>query len=156
MSNQLDEVRAAIGDYYHALDTRQHGGVAAGQALDKIQMALGMNWVQGASLKDTPAPEPASTPKRTIAMSVGEWAGFDISLEQRGVDNFTVRYGKQTDAGLTYADAAAKIGQAFMHALACEGRIDNRTKAEAGRGRISGVLNSDVGRHIRRVRRVQD
>lgn len=52
---QLAAVRAAIGDYYHALDTRQHGGLAAGQALDKIQAALGMSWVQGASLKDDPA-----------------------------------------------------------------------------------------------------
>lgn len=95
------------------------------------------------------------TIKRDVTL--GTVAGFGISLEQHGLDNFAVRYGKQLDGpGLTYADAAAKLGQAFMHALACEGRIDNRTKSEVRRGGVSGVLNSDVGRHIRRVRRVQD
>jgi hypothetical protein len=58
-------------------------------------------------------------------------AGFVIALAQAGPDDFTVRYGKQTDAGLTYADAAAKLGQALMHALACEGKLDNRDAEEA-------------------------
>lgn len=59
----------------------------------------------------------------------GQLAGFDIKLEQHGIDNFAVRYGQQLDGpGLNYADAAAKLGQAFMHALACEGKIDNRER----------------------------
>lgn len=43
-----DSVTQAVRDYYFALDTRQHGGVAASTALDAIQKALGLNWVQGA------------------------------------------------------------------------------------------------------------
>ena len=41
-------VKQAVRDYHFALDTRQHGGVAAGKALDAIQSALGMHWKQGA------------------------------------------------------------------------------------------------------------
>ena len=43
-----DAVSQAVRDYHFALDTRQHGGVAAGKALGAIQEALGLNWVQGA------------------------------------------------------------------------------------------------------------
>jgi len=53
-----------------------------------------------------------------------------IKLEQHGKDNFRVTYGLQVDDGLNYAQAAAKFGQAVMHWLACEGRLDNRTKGE--------------------------
>jgi hypothetical protein len=44
-----DAVRDAILEYYAALDNRQHGGVAQDRAFNKIQQALGMHWVQGAS-----------------------------------------------------------------------------------------------------------
>lgn len=64
----------------------------------------------------------------------GAHAGFPVALEQHGPDNFAVRYGAQYDTGLDYARAAAKLGQALMHAAACDGKIDNRTKAEARRG----------------------
>ncbi len=57
---------------------------------------------------------------------------WTIRLVQKGPDNFTVFYGKQVDSQLTYAAAAEKYGQAIMHALACEGRLDNRTREEAG------------------------
>jgi hypothetical protein len=53
-----------------------------------------------------------------------------IKLEQAGVDNFRVTYGKQVDANLDYGEAAAKLGQAIMHWLACEGQLDNREKGE--------------------------
>ncbi|CUA97780.1 hypothetical protein [Comamonas thiooxydans] len=43
-----EAVTQAVRDYYFALDTRQHGGAAASKALDAIQKALGVNWVQGA------------------------------------------------------------------------------------------------------------
>lgn len=46
-------VRSAIGDYHHALDKRAHGGVAAYHAIQAIESALALPWVQGASLKDT-------------------------------------------------------------------------------------------------------
>jgi hypothetical protein len=56
---------------------------------------------------------------------------FDsVTLQQRGRDNFAVRYGKQVDAGLSYGDACAKLGQALMHQLACEGQLDNREIGE--------------------------
>ncbi|MEQ6473876.1 Lar family restriction alleviation protein [Comamonas thiooxydans] len=43
-----DAVTQAVRDYYFALDTHQHGGVAAGVALGAIQKVLNLNWVQGA------------------------------------------------------------------------------------------------------------
>lgn len=46
-ADALDAVKQAVRDYHFALDTRQHGGVAAGQALDAIQGALDMHWKQG-------------------------------------------------------------------------------------------------------------
>lgn len=59
---------------------------------------------------------------------------FPISLSQQGPDNFTVVYGKQIRRNLSYAQAAVEYGACVMHALACMGRLDNRTRAEA-RGR---------------------
>lgn len=50
-----------------------------------------------------------------------------VTLQQRGKNNFAVRYGKQVDAGLTYSAACAELGQALMHQLACDGALDNRT-----------------------------
>jgi hypothetical protein len=58
----------------------------------------------------------------------GTW---DIRLWQVGFDNFSVEYGEQGDHNLTYAQAAAKLGQAIMHLQACEGMLDNRTRREA-------------------------
>jgi len=43
----LDAIRAAVTAYHLALDRREQGGGAAGQALDAIEQALGMPWVQG-------------------------------------------------------------------------------------------------------------
>ena len=48
-----------------------------------------------------------------------------IKLHQQGKNKFTVTYGKQIDANLSYADAASKLGEALMHALACEGKLNN-------------------------------
>lgn len=56
---------------------------------------------------------------------------FDIRLEQTGLDRFAVTYGKQHKDGLSYAAAASELGACIMHALACEGQLDNRTAAEA-------------------------
>lgn len=55
---------------------------------------------------------------------------FPISLDQTGIDKFTVTYGKQVRRGLRYADAASELGACIMHALACEGNLDNRQKGE--------------------------
>jgi hypothetical protein len=40
-------IEQAIRDYYFALDNREHGGVAANTALNRIQEILGMRWHQG-------------------------------------------------------------------------------------------------------------
>lgn len=46
-----------------------------------------------------------------------------VTLQQVGYDAFAVRYGMEVDAGLTYSEACAKLGQALMHQAACEGKI---------------------------------
>lgn len=56
---------------------------------------------------------------------------YPVRLIQTGFDAFTVSYGLQVKRGLNYADAAAELGTCLMHLCACEGRLDNRTKAEA-------------------------
>jgi hypothetical protein len=55
---------------------------------------------------------------------------FPIMLHQDGVDRFTVTYGKQITSGLSYGKAACELGAAVMHALACEGKLDNRERGE--------------------------
>ena len=47
-----------------------------------------------------------------------------IRLEQHETEDlFCVTYGFQVDDGLTYSQAASKLGQALMHRAACEGLI---------------------------------
>lgn len=41
------DVQTALRDYHYALDTRQHGGVAADNAIKAIQRAFDMPWIQG-------------------------------------------------------------------------------------------------------------
>lgn len=55
---------------------------------------------------------------------------FPISLTQQGKDRFTVTYGRQVTSELTYAEAAYKLGCCIMHALACDGKLDNRERGE--------------------------
>lgn len=45
----LQKVRDALHRYHLALDFRMHGGVAAGEAINAIERALGTPWVQGAA-----------------------------------------------------------------------------------------------------------
>lgn len=47
----MEKVRQAVRDYHAALDNRAHGHVAMDTAMHKIEAAIGMPWVQGASLK---------------------------------------------------------------------------------------------------------
>lgn len=56
--------------------------------------------------------------------------GFGIKLEQAANGKFRVTYGKQVKDKLCYSEAAMKLGSCLMHALACEGNLDNRTRAE--------------------------
>ena len=55
---------------------------------------------------------------------------FPIRLLQTGRDRFTVEYGKQVTKGLSYMEAAAEYGASIMHALACDGKLDNRERGE--------------------------
>lgn len=50
---------------------------------------------------------------------------FPIELAQTGKDRFTVTYGKQVTARLCYASAARELGNVIMHALACQGKIQD-------------------------------
>ena len=59
-----------------------------------------------------------------------ENGAFPIHLDQQGRDRFTVIYGKQVKNDLTYGEAASELGTCIMHALACEGMLDNRLKGE--------------------------
>ena len=49
---------------------------------------------------------------------------FAIQLHKRSKHVFRVTYGYQVDDHLTYAEAAAKLGQAIMHRAACDGLLD--------------------------------
>ncbi len=55
---------------------------------------------------------------------------FPIRLLQTGVDSFTVEYGKQIKQRLSYGNACTELGAAIMHALACDGKVDNRQRGE--------------------------
>lgn len=53
---------------------------------------------------------------------------WDITLRQRKrrkKNSFEVQYGFVINTDLTYEQAAAKLGQCIMHALACENKLDN-------------------------------
>ena len=52
---------------------------------------------------------------------------FPIKLEQSetGPQLFKVTYGKQIRHKLLYEEAAEELGAAIMHALACDGKLDN-------------------------------
>lgn len=49
--DKLDKVRHALTEYYNSLDRREHGGVAAGAALNAIESALNMSWDQHKAAK---------------------------------------------------------------------------------------------------------
>ena len=51
MKSNEDQVRQIIKDYHFQLDLRQNGGAAAVQALLKLQVLLGMEWIEGAEMK---------------------------------------------------------------------------------------------------------
>lgn len=74
--------------------------------------------------------DPANPPRAEGATCFEDHRSFPIYLLQNGVDRFTVQYGLQVDMELTYEQAAAKLGQALMHMLACEGRLDNHERGE--------------------------
>lgn len=58
---------------------------------------------------------------------VKRWPDMMIKLEQKETKRapFRVTYGLQVDDGLTYAEACSKLGEALLHALACDGLCSN-------------------------------
>ncbi len=52
-------------------------------------------------------------------------AGYDIVLLQNEPDNFTVQYGAEVKSNLDYSQAAKSMGFCIMHALSCDGKIDD-------------------------------
>jgi len=54
-----------------------------------------------------------------------------IRLYQTGFDEFTVQYGKQIRAGLSYFAASKELGACLMHYAACDGKLDSRDASEA-------------------------
>lgn len=52
---------------------------------------------------------------------------FPIKLEQHETRArlFRVTYGQEVDDRLSYSDAARHLGEALLHCLACESKLDN-------------------------------
>ena len=52
---------------------------------------------------------------------------LDITLKQYGGKrySYSVIYGLQQKHELGYAEAANELGECLMHALGCEGKLDN-------------------------------
>lgn len=52
---------------------------------------------------------------------------FPVVLEQHETNakSFRVTYGKQIFDYLSYEQAARRMGESIMHALACDGHLDN-------------------------------
>ena len=59
-----------------------------------------------------------------------EHADLQVRLVQQGIDRFAVIYGLQVKERMNYGDAASEYGACLMHALACDGKLDNRSKGE--------------------------
>ena len=78
-------------------------------------------------LHGNPGNPPRPHKEGKLCWSSDEWT---VKLYQRGVDRFTVQYGLQTDQELSYGEACAKLGQAILHALACDGELDNRERGQ--------------------------
>jgi hypothetical protein len=51
--------------------------------------------------------------------------GHVIALYQKSKDCFAVQYGMQLDKELKYSEACSKLGEAILHALACQSKLDN-------------------------------
>jgi hypothetical protein len=62
--------------------------------------------------------------KKTLCWKYDDLA-FPIELWQTGLDEFKVVYGPQTSNGLSHEKAATELGESIMHALACDGKLDN-------------------------------
>lgn len=103
---------------------------AMGGATARSRMAA---WREALEAYDAQAAVPAN-----VVFAWGERSALSgglplVTMTQQGPDRFTVRYGMEVRARLSYSSACTALGAAIMHALACDSLIDNRTKAEARR-----------------------
>jgi hypothetical protein len=71
------------------------------------------------------SPAASKTPKRKPLLCFEIDISSRIALERLANKRFRVTYGKQVKSQLNYNDAAAELGLVLMHALQCEGRLDN-------------------------------
>lgn len=65
--------------------------------------------------------------KKVLCYSLPE---ASITLEQTGLDRFTVTYFLQVTDQLNYSQAALELGACIMHYLACGGKLDNRERGK--------------------------
>jgi hypothetical protein len=50
---------------------------------------------------------------------------YEVTLEQSKQGWFLVKYGKQVAPFLDYSEAATELGTCIMHAVACNGDLNN-------------------------------
>lgn len=55
VSTQLFAIEKAIKRYFLALDRREHGDIAQDKAFREIQIAMGMEWTPGETIKEIEA-----------------------------------------------------------------------------------------------------
>jgi hypothetical protein len=60
----LEQIRAALKKYHHALDTRQHGGIAESNLVTDVETILDTPWIQGATLAPSAPPIITENPIR--------------------------------------------------------------------------------------------
>ena len=65
-----------------------------------------------------------ATMKKNVCLELNDLA-FPVRLIQNGRGRFTVEYGVQVLNDLTYGEACKELGRSIMHALSCDGRVDN-------------------------------
>ena len=53
-----------------------------------------------------------------------------IELRQTDSDTFTVTYGCQERAGLSYVQAARELGECIVHNLVCNGNIETNSEED--------------------------
>lgn len=72
-------------------------------------------------------------------LTVVEGLDTPVSLHQRVNDTFTVIYGAEVKAELSYADAARVLGECILHSLACLGKLDVEKPCPCCDGAYTGV-----------------
>ena len=55
-----------------------------------------------------------------------EIAGYEITLQQNSKGEFIVGYGYQQYKTNSYEQAARELGACIMHALACDGKFEDK------------------------------